>query len=87
MLKKKLIISNDKGLHARAASAFAQVAANYDTKIVVQKGSEFASGTSILGLMMLGATKDSEITLTCDGTDEEEVMNELVNLVEQGFYE
>ena len=57
--KKKLLITNKLGLHARAAAKFVNIASNLKSKITVKKGKSVVNGYSILGLMTLAATKGS----------------------------
>ena len=86
--KKTVTIVNKRGLHARASARFVTAAAQMEgTTITVSKDSASAGGTSILGLMMLGAAKGDTIDIAADGADAEMRLNELVALVESGFGE
>lgn len=88
-LRQNVTIVNKRGLHARASAKFVgAVAALPDGAIVkVAKDGNEANGGSILGLMMLGAAKGSDIELIVDGSDAEAVLAELIALVEDGFGE
>jgi phosphocarrier protein len=62
-----LTIVNTKGLHARASAKFVQCAAKFDARVTVVKDGNAVSGTSIMGLMMLGAGIGSEISIAATG--------------------
>ncbi len=85
---KEVLIVNKRGLHARASAKFVAAASEMDgsTVKVIKDGND-ALGTSILGLMMLGAAKGDTVTLTVEGEDAETRLAELVQLVETGFGE
>ena len=83
----RLRILNEKGLHARAAAKFVELVDKFDVKVVVKKDSLEASGDSIMGLLMLGASKGSEIELVLSGKQSEDTLSALSNLVENLFGE
>lgn len=85
---KDVLIINKRGLHARASAKFVAAAAQMEgcTVKVVKDGND-ALGTSILGLMMLGAAKGDTVTVSVEGEAAEERLAELVELVETGFGE
>ncbi|ANU07475.1 HPr family phosphocarrier protein [Paraurantiacibacter namhicola] len=85
---QQVTIVNQRGLHARASAKFVGVASAMDgcTVRVAKDGNE-ALGTSILGLMMLGAAKGDTIEIGCEGEAQEARLAELVTLVEDGFGE
>ena len=86
--KQSVTIVNKRGLHARASAKFVGAAAQMDgVKITVSKDSTSAGGTSILGLMMLGAAKGDTIEILAEGDGAEERLNELVAMVAGGFGE
>ncbi|MFV0321183.1 MAG: HPr family phosphocarrier protein [Alphaproteobacteria bacterium] len=87
MPQAKILICNDKGLHARAASRFARTANQFDSKITVSANGMSAMASSIMGLMMLTAAKGCEIHINAEGPQAEEAINALVELVEAGFHE
>lgn len=80
-------ITNKAGLHARSAAAFVQLASKFQSQVKVKKGDVEVNGKSILGMMMLGATVGSRITLKVTGPDEEKATQELQKLVENKFGE
>lgn len=82
-----LIIVNTKGLHARASAKFVQCAAKFDANVTVTKDGANVSGTSIMGLMMLGAGMGSEITIAADGRQAREALEALDALLASKFGE
>ena len=85
---KSVTIVNKRGLHARASARFVATAAQMDgVKITVSKDGTSAGGTSILGLMMLGAAIGDTIEIAVEGADEQARLDELVALVEGKFGE
>ena len=86
-LKKTVQIINEKGLHARASAEFVKIASKYQCIIEVCKNNETVLGTSIMELLMLGASKGSYITIKAKGEDAKEALKELTKLVTSSFYE
>ena len=86
-VSKKLKILNEKGLHARAAAAFVKIADSFDAQVYVEKDDLRVSGHSIMGLMMLGAACQSEITVTCSGKDAQSASDALEKLINDKFNE
>jgi phosphocarrier protein len=82
-----VIIVNQKGLHARAAAAFAKTAGRYKAKVMVRRGELTVSGLSIMGLMMLAAAPGTEIEIAATGSDAEEAVAALETLVSLRFGE
>ena len=80
-------ITNKRGLHARASAKFVNVASGLDAKIEVEKDGNRVCGTSIMGLMMLGAAMGDAIVIFCDGVEAENALQQLVGLVEERFGE
>jgi len=80
-------IVNKKGLHARASAKFVQTVERFDAQVRVTRGNETVGGTSIMGLMMLGAATGTSITVDATGHDAEAAIDALANLVESGFGE
>ena len=84
---REVRIANKRGLHARASAKFVSLASTLDAKIEVEKDGNRVCGTSIMGLMMLGAAMGDAITIHCDGDTAADVLDQLVALVEQRFGE
>jgi len=81
LIKKELIVKNKQGLHARPAAVFVQIANKFDARITVRHDDEEVNGKSIMGILMLGAEKDSLIVVEADGTDAEAALAELEKLI------
>ena len=86
-ISKTIEITNKRGLHARASAKFVNVASGLTARIEVEKDGNKVVGTSIMGLMMLGAAMGDSITITCEGDGCDEAMAELAALVEGRFGE
>jgi phosphocarrier protein HPr len=82
-----LTIVNTKGLHARASAKFVQCAAKFDAEVTVAKDGSAVLGTSIMGLMMLGAGIGSEISVSAKGREAEAALTALAELVASKFGE
>ncbi|MDD5130314.1 MAG: HPr family phosphocarrier protein [Candidatus Omnitrophica bacterium] len=81
LVKKELIVKNKQGLHARPAAVFVQIANKFDARITVRHDDEEVNGKSIMGILMLGAEKDSLIVVEADGVDAEAALLELEKLI------
>lgn len=81
MFTKEVKVTNQVGLYARPATFFIQKANEFKSTILVEKEERRVNAKSLLGILSLGITKDSIITLTADGPDAEEAITALVNLV------
>jgi len=86
-LRAKVVICNQRGLHARASARFVQCAERFSCEITVTRDGESVNGTSIMGLMMLAAGPGAEIEIAASGDDAELALAELRALVECGFDE
>ena len=82
-----LEICNKKGLHARASAKFVQTVERFDCEVKVKRGHEVVGGTSIMGLMMLGAGIGSSITVLATGAQAKEAVDALDALVSSRFGE
>ena len=86
-LAQQLTIRNRKGLHARASARFVRTAECFEAELKVTRDGTTVAGNSIMGLMMLGAGRGSEIELRAEGWDAKEALDALAALVEAGFDE
>ena len=84
---REVRIVNQRGLHARASAKFVNLASEIEAQIEVEKDGNTVCGTSIMGLMMLGAAKGDSILIHVVGGDAEAELARLVELVESGFGE
>ena len=78
MIRKKIVIENKLGLHARPATLLVKTATKYRSDFRILKDDMDINGKSIMGVMMLAAECGSELELITDGIDEEYLMKELV---------
>jgi phosphocarrier protein len=84
---RTLEITNRRGLHARASAKFVNLAANLAAKVEVEKDGNRVCGTSIMGLMMLGAAMGDSITIHCQGDGCDDAIDQLSALVTERFGE
>jgi Phosphotransferase System HPr (HPr) Family len=81
LVNKKVTVKSKQGLHARPAALFVQLANKFESDITVKKGKETVNGKSIMGILMLAAGYDSQITIEANGNDAEAAIAELEKLV------
>ncbi|MBD8547800.1 HPr family phosphocarrier protein [Sphingomonas sp. CFBP 8760] len=87
-VRRTVTICNRRGLHARASAKFVTMASGLPCEVLVEKHEGGAvTGTSIMGLMMLGAAMGDSITISANGDDAETAVAALVDLVEGKFGE
>lgn len=80
-IKREIVVKNKTGLHARPAAIFVQIANKYDSDITITKDDQEVNGKSIMGILMLAAEKGSRVTITANGDDAEEAVNELSEIL------
>ena len=86
-VRREVRIGNKRGLHARASAKFVNLASEIDGEVEVEKDGNRVCGTSIMGLMMLGAAKGDTITISATGFGAEQAVEKLAELVEAKFHE
>lgn len=86
-ISQEVRISNKRGLHARASAKFVTLASGLPAQIIVRKDGNEVTGTSIMGLMMLGAAMGDSIVISAHGPEAEDALTRLVTLVEDKFGE
>lgn len=87
MVSKKVTLVNDAGFHMRPANMFINAMTKYKSDITIIYNGNVINGKSIMNLMASCIKKGSEIEIRCDGTDEEAMLEEAVELVNSGFGE
>lgn len=87
MSARTLLIINEKGLHARASAKFVEVVEAHDAQAQVSKDGMSVSGDSIMGLLMLAASRGTSIEVLCSGTEAEKLADALEALVANRFGE
>jgi phosphocarrier protein HPr len=86
-LQREVRIANQRGLHARASAKFVSLASQLDATIEVEKDGSRVCGTSIMGLMMLGAAMGDSVIIHVQGLHAEQALEKLAELVESRFGE
>lgn len=86
-VSREVAITNKRGLHARASAKFVNLASQLYAKVEVEKDGNRVCGTSIMGLMMLGAAMGDSILIHCEGDGADDAMRQLTALVEERFGE
>ncbi|MBQ9084759.1 MAG: HPr family phosphocarrier protein [Clostridia bacterium] len=87
MIARNVTIKNSVGLHARPATFFIQKANSYKCSIWVEKEDCRVNAKSLLGVLSLGITQNTSITIIADGNDEADAIEGLVALIDGGFAE
>jgi phosphocarrier protein len=87
MQNRSFIIKNRLGLHARAAAQLVQTANKFSSEVVLIKDDIEVNGKSIMGILLLAAPQGTEIAVTVDGADEQDAMDVIAELIEDGFGE
>ena len=87
MASRTVEMKNKRGLHARASARFVTLAAGLPASVEVEKDGSRVCGTSIMGLMMLGAAFGDSVTIHTEGDGADEALEALVGLVEDRFGE
>ena len=86
-LQREVRINNRRGLHARASAKFVNLVSGLAAAVEVEKDGHKVTGTSIMGLMMLGAAIGDTIVIRVSGDGAEDALAQLVTLVESKFGE
>lgn len=87
MLQKEFLIVNKLGLHARASALFVKTSSRFGSDVKLAREGVEVNGKSIMGIMMLAASKGSSVRLTVTGDDEAEAFQTIGDLIDNGFGE
>ena len=87
MLERDLSVINRLGLHARAAAKLVHTAGSFSSQIHLAKDGEEVDAKSILGILLLAAAQGSEVRVRCEGEDEAEALEAIVELFAERFGE
>jgi phosphocarrier protein HPr len=87
VVEKRMLIQNELGLHARAATKLVQLATKYPCEITVTKDGHEVNGKSIMGVLMLVASKGTWVTLKAKGDKAAEAIDALAKLIDDKFGE
>lgn len=84
-VERSVTITNKRGLHARASAKFVTLASSQPAAVEVEKDGSRVAGTSIMGLMMLGAAMGDNVIISAQGDGAEAAVSALCDLVENKF--
>ncbi len=87
MIKQPVTIINKLGLHARAASKLVNLCSQHSSEVFIEKNGNRVNAKSIMGVMMLAASKGTELVLEVDGEDEEACAQAVIELINNRFDE
>jgi len=87
MVSKEIVVQNQVGLHARPATFFIQKANEFTSSIWIAKDERKVNAKSLLGVLSLGITRGTSVSITADGADEEAAIDALTSLVASNFAE
>lgn len=87
MVKEKITLKNETGLHARPASELAKLATTFKSSIKLNVNDKVVDAKSVLGIMAAGIKYNTEIEIECDGEDEEKALEEILKGFENNFNE
>ncbi|MGE4284800.1 MAG: HPr family phosphocarrier protein [Clostridia bacterium] len=87
MIIKEVVVQNQVGLHARPATFFIQKANEFKSSIWVEKDERKVNAKSLLGVLSLGISKGTRVTIMVDGADEEIAIDAMVGLINSNFHE
>jgi phosphocarrier protein HPr len=87
LTEDSVIIKSDAGVHARPAMMLVRAAMKYPCEILFIKEGTQVNAKSIMGVLALALTKGSRLTISADGEKEEEAVQELISIIDNGFNE
>ncbi len=87
MIEKQIEIINKLGLHARAAAKLVKLVSAFESNVEIGKDGQMVNAKSIMGVMMLAASRGSLMNLTAEGSDEHDAINAVVDLINDRFEE
>ena len=87
MVSQDVCVKNPAGLHARPANVFVKTAAQYPCKVIIQKGERSFNGKSIVSVLSACVKCGTSITIVCDGEQEKEALQAIVDAVKNGLGE
>ena len=87
MLQNDFVIVNKLGLHARASALFVKTSSRFSSDVKLARDGVEVNGKSIMGIMMLAASKGTNVRLTIEGSDEVDAFQAIGDLITNGFGE
>ncbi len=85
MKEKRVIVRRKRGIHLRPAQEIVNLTGQFACDVFLQNGSYRVNAKSIMGILGLAAAEGHELTITTDGVDEADALNEVFDLIESGF--
>lgn len=86
VVKGKFVVSNDRGLHTRPSTELVKCASSFKSKVHLFYQKQSVNAKSLLGILMLAATKGAKIGIEAEGEDAEQAIESIVNLAKNNFY-
>ena len=87
MVSLKIIVKNEQGLHMRPAGAFVKLASKYKCNITIAANGKEINGKSVMNLIGACIKCGTEMEIKCDGDNEKEALNTLIDFVESSMGE
>lgn len=85
MVTQKVVVAESAGLHLRPAGKLCELSLKYQSKIQIKKGTSIANAKSVLGILAARVQQGDEIEIICEGADENDALEALVNVMQEGF--
>lgn len=85
-VKGKFIVSNDRGLHTRPSTELVKCASSFKAQVFLTYQKHAVNAKSLLGILMLAASKGAKIGIEAEGEDAEEAVKSIIHLAENNFY-
>jgi phosphocarrier protein len=85
--RREVRIVNQRGLHARASAQLAKIAGRFEARVLLSTKSDEVSALSIMGMLMLAATRGTRLTIRGEGADAEQAVAAIAQMIENGFEE
>lgn len=86
VIKGKFIVTNDRGLHTRPSTELVKCANSFKAQIYLVYQKQVVNAKSLLGILMLAASKGSKIGVEAEGEDAEQAIESILNLAKNNFY-
>lgn len=84
MVNQSIVISNPDGLHLRPAGKFARLAKSFQSEITIRTGNKSLNGKQVVSILSGNISMGDTIKIYCDGEDEDDALEALLNEIESG---
>lgn len=84
--KGRFVVGNDRGLHTRPSTELVRCASSFKSRVYLYYQKHSVNAKSLLGILMLAATKGSKIGIEAEGEDAEEAVQSIITLAKNNFY-